>query len=541
MNPAPLTLTVLTDTHYYSKKIGISGSAYDIANSRSQKLLAESGEVLQTAFNQIAEDKSSDIVLISGDLTNNGELDSHKEFIEMLRSLKNSGKRVYVITATHDFRNDGVADSYSEEKTVKTPAAIRDLLYDMYREFGPDSAMDVHRESMSYVLQLCDGYRLFALNDDSNLNGKSGFSEECFAWISAKASEAHRDNQTIIAMTHHPLIAPSPVYEIIGKGDMLGDYDKRIEKLADLGIQFIFTGHTHIHNISAYQSQKGNVIYDICTCSPIGYPGAYRKITFEPNKQNVSVKTEYIKTPESFAAKGKELISCLEEQLIGVIRGMIETAGKDIDKLAYMATAISIKPSVIYKFGWIIKPIFKFLNSLTIGTVARWTKKETNLKPSEYADIKDRKVVDLITELALNLFGGESKYPPESAIYKITIGFLNIIDSILGIIHIDLKKIVKVVPNTASLVEPLLYNGKIDSYNAELKIYDFIKKEQSGYDRLEWKPTEPTVKKSRKGLTIVICFVLLILLFLPLLLFLAATGYISNRIKYHNKLNGELK
>lgn len=536
MSPAPLTLTVLTDTHYYSKKIGISGSAYNIANSRSQKLLAESGEVLQTAFNQIAEDKSSDIVLISGDLTNNGELDSHKEFIEMLRSLKNRGKKVYVITATHDFRNEGVADSYCGEKAVKTPAAVRDLLYDMYYEFGPDSALEVHRESMSYVLQLCDGYRLFALNDDSNLNGKSGFSEECFAWIAAKASEAHRDNQTIIAMTHHPLIAPSPIYEIIGKGDMLGDYDRRIEQLADLGIQFIFTGHTHIHNISAYQSQKGNVIYDICTCSPIGFPGAYRKITFEPNKSNVTVKTEYINTPESFKVKGKELISCLEEQLVGVIRGMIKTAGKDIDKLAYMATAISIKPSVIYKFGWIIKPIFKFLNSLTIGTVARWTKKETNLKPSEYADIKDRKVVDLITELALNLFGGESKYPPESAIYKITIGFLNIIDSILGIIHIDLKKIVKVVPDTASLVEPLLYNGKIDSYNAELKIYDFIKNKKSGYDRLEWKPTESTVKKSRKGLTIVICFILLILLFLPLWIVLAATGYISNRIKFHNKI-----
>lgn len=535
MSSAPLTLTVLTDTHYYSKKIGISGSAYDFANSRSQKLLAESGEVLQTAFNQIADDKSNDIVLISGDLTNNGELDSHKEFIEMLRTLKKRGKKVYVITATHDFRNEGVADSYSEEKTVKTPAAIRDLLYDMYCEFGPDSAMEVHRESMSYVLQLCDGYRLFALNDDSNLNGKSGFSDECFAWIAAKASEAHRDNQTIIAMTHHPLIAPSPIYEIIGKGDMLGDYDKRIEQLADLGVQFVFTGHTHIHNISAYQSKKGNVIYDICTCSPIGYPGAYRKITFEPSKSNVTVKTEYINTPESFKSKGKELIPCLEEQLIGVIRGMIETAGKDIDKLAYMASAISIKPCVVYKYGWIIKPIFKFLNSLKIGTIARWTKKETGLKPSQYAEIKDRKVVDLITELALNLFGGESKYPPESGIYKITIGFLNIIDSILQILHIDLKKIIKVVPNTVSLVEPLLYNGKIDSYNADLRIYGFINDERSGFDRLEWKTVDPTVKKSKKGLPIVVCFILLILVFLPLWLILSLTGYLSNYIKYHNK------
>lgn len=92
---------------------------------------------------------------------------------------------------------------------------------------------------MSYVVQLSDGYRLFALNDDTNKNGKSGFSDECFEWITAEAERARRDGQMIIAMTHHPLIAPSPIYAMIGKGDMLGDYEARIEQLADIGVSFI--------------------------------------------------------------------------------------------------------------------------------------------------------------------------------------------------------------------------------------------------------------------------------------------------------------
>ncbi len=536
MSISPLTVTVLTDTHYYSKEIGTCGSAYETANSRSQKLLAESAEVLQTCFDQIADDKSSDIVLISGDLTNNGELNSHKEFIEMLRELKSNGKKVFVITATHDFRANGVSDAYKGDEKLQTPTAIRELLFDMYREFGPDQAISVHRESMSYIVQLCDGYRLFALNDDTNLSGKSGFSDECFQWITDRANEARRDGQTIIAMTHHPLIAPSPIYEIIGKGDMLGDFDKRIEQLSDLGIQFMFTGHTHIHNISAYQSPKGNVLYDICTCSPIGYPGAYRKVTFKPDESTVSVKTEYIQTPESFKKKGKELVSCLEEQLIGVIKGMIKVAGEDIDKLAYMASAISIKPKVIYKFGWIIKPVFKFLNSLKIGTVAKWTKKETGLKPADYADIKDKKVVDLISELALNLFGGESKYPPETPTYKITIGFLHIIDSILGILHIDLKKITKVVSNASELVEPLLFNPKIDSYNADLKILDYFGDNNTEFTKLEWPEKSNTVKKSKKGLPIIIIILLTVVCFLPLWLIAVLFAYISNTIKFKDKI-----
>ena len=532
----PLTITVLTDTHYYCKENGTSGKAYDIANSKSQKLLADSAEVLETAFEQIASDKESNIVLISGDVTNNGELNAHAEFIEMLRRLKNNGKRVYVITATHDFRNHGFTDKYVGDEKLQTPTATRDMLFDMYREFGPDEAISVHRESMSYVVQLCDGYRLFALNDDTNRNGKSGFSDECFEWISERAKEARDKNQFIIAMTHHPLIAPSPIYEIIGRGDMLGDYKDRIGQLADIGVQFIFTGHTHIPDTSVYQSEKGNVIYDICTSSTIGYPGAMRKITFEPDNNNVSVKTVYVDTPDCFKKQGKELREVLEEQLIGVIKGMIKTAGEDIDRLADMVTSISIKPKVIYKFGWIIKPVFKFLNSLKVGTVAKWTKKETGLKKSDYADIKDRLVVDVICDLVRSLFGGESNYPPDTSLYKIVIGFLNIIDSILKVLKIDLKKITKVASSASDLVEPLLYNFGIDSYNSDLEIFPFITDDAVEYKKILFDRIPCTVKQSRKGLPILIVSALVLIVFLPVWLLLILFGFIKNQVKYNKKL-----
>ncbi len=525
-----LTLSVLTDIHYYSHKIGTSGSAYDRANSKSQKFLAESVPLLKQTFKQVAEDKRSNTVLISGDITNNGELCSHCEIIEMLRELKSKGKKVYVITATHDFRKGGETDSYSGDKRIKIPAAERNMLFDMYREFGPDEAISVHRQSMSYIVQLENNYRLFALNDDSNLNGKSGFSEDCFEWIKQNIKKAKDDGQFIIAMTHHPLIAPSPLYEIIGKGDMLGDYTERIEQLADLGIQFIFTGHTHIHNISAYQSAKGNVLYDICTGCPIGYPGVMRSVTFEPKSDVVKVTTDFIEKPADFPSE-LPIKEAFEDQLIGVIKNMIKTAGEDIDKLADIAGSISIKPKVIYKFGWIIKPIFKLLNSLKVGTVAKWTGKETGLKPFEYADIKDKKVVDIITELVLNLYGGESKYPPETPTYKITIGLLKIIDSILKTLKIDFKKITKVSSSACDLIEPLLYNNKIDSYSAELKIFDY-----ESTEKLSWPDKEITVRDSKKGPAVLISLILVLIAFLPIWILIILIAFLNNQIKYSKKL-----
>lgn len=534
MNRQPLTVTVLTDTHYYSKENGTSGKAYDFANLKSQKLLADSADVLQSAFDQIVSDIESDIVLISGDVTNNGELNSHSEFIEMLRNLKAKGKRVYVITATHDYRDGGVTDGYDGDSTFAVKTAKRADLFEMYREFGPDEAISVHMPSMSYIVQLADGYRLFALNDDSNLNGKSGFSDECFEWITEHANKAKEENQTIIAMTHHPLIAPCPIYEIIGRGDMLGDYQIRIKQLADLGIQFIFTGHTHIHNVSAYQSEKGNVLYDICTASPIGHPGAIRTATFDPDNDNVALDTVMVKTPDSLKENGLNLQDVLKNQLTAVIIGMIKTAGTDIGELAKMVGAISIKPKLVYKFGWIIKPVFKLLNSLKIGTVAKWTKRETGLKKADYVEIKDIKVVDFIAELFMNLYGGESKYPPDTPQYKITMGLLNVIDSILNTLHIDLKKITKVSSSTAELVEPLLYNYKIDSYKSDLKIYPHNPEEN--IQKLEWQRIDSTVKKSKKGLPLIITAAVVLLAFLPLWLLIILILFVSNQIKFRKEL-----
>ena len=535
----PLTVTVITDTHYYSKKLGTSGQAYEIADNKSGVLLAEAAEMLEAAFTQIANDNRTDIVLLSGDTTSNGDFDSHHEFTQMLRDLKAKGKRVYVLTATHDYQWEGTHHKYVGDERVTIPAAKREDLFDMYKEFGPDEAIAVHRQSMSYIIQLQDGYRLFALNDDSNLNGKSGFSDELFEWIKEQVSDAKANNQFIVAMTHHPLIAPSPMYEIIGRGDMMGDYDIRREQLADLGVQFMLTGHTHVHDIDKHISPKGNYFYDISTASTVGYPGTIRTIVFDADSKVVTTTTDFVTEPVKFDTKGKDLQTYLADHLIGMIRDVIKAAGEDIDKFADMATAISIKKKVSYKFGWILKPIFKFINSLKIGTVGNWTRAETGLKKEDYADIKDKSVVDFIVDLVLNLFGGKNLYTPDDNEYKIAIGLINIIDSIIKVLHIPLKKLIKVSDTVRGIIEPLLYNAGIPAYDAILPIMPVYEGDEQG--PIPEPPAKPdTVKDSKKGLPIIIIAVLLLLTFLIPIIIIGVPvfliGYIINEVKYKEYL-----
>ncbi len=529
-----LKITVVSDTHYYSKINGISGSAFEQENSRSTNLIKDSEEVLKAFFEQIANDKTSNIILISGDLTKNGEPDSHYEFIELLRKLKAQGKRVYVITATHDFQNSGICHKFVDDKKVEIPSIKRKDLFEMYYEFGPSEAISIHEDSMSYVVQLEDGFRLFALNDDRNHEGKSGFSKDCFKWIEEQIRDAKENNQLIIPMSHHPMLSPSPFFSLIGKGDMMGDHEIRREQFPDMGVSFMFTGHSHMHDVSYHISEKGNVFYDITTAATVGYPALYRVVTFDKEADTMTIETKGLEKDPDIKFNGNNFQEHLQNQFFGMIKKTIEAAATSIDDFAFAANAFSVRPKVVYKYGWIIKPIAKLLCKLKIGTVAKWTKKETGLKKADYKHIKDEKVIDYIITLIQNLYGGDAAYSPDTPHYKITIGLMNIIDSLLDTLGIKIRNILKVTDTVAELVEPLVFNSGIPDHNVTLPLYAT----KEDVEKLLPKG-KSTVKKSKKGLPIVILTVLLVLLFIPLLpiagviiLFM----YLSNKIKYGKRI-----
>ncbi len=89
-----MKITFIADTHHYSKTLGISGKAYELRSGSDQKCLAETGDIIDSAFNQLAE-SDTDAVFILGDVTNDGEMVSHLEFREKLYNLKQR-KPVYI-------------------------------------------------------------------------------------------------------------------------------------------------------------------------------------------------------------------------------------------------------------------------------------------------------------------------------------------------------------------------------------------------------------------------------------------------------------
>lgn len=521
-NNEPLKIQFITDPHYYSRKGGTEGTAYKKAEAKSQKVIKDSDLVIQAGFDMLCADTSTDIVVLAGDTTRDGEIESHKEFIEMLRDLKKRGKRVYVITATHDFRDGGVADGYDGDHKITVPAVEnRHDLWDMYYEFGPNEAIATFEKSLCYVVQLAPGYRLFALNDDTNDKEEgrgSGYSDECMQWILEQLEDAHKNDQYVIAMTHHPMISPSPFYSIIGKGDMQRNHETTREIFADAGLHCMLTGHTHVHDISVITTEKGNKFYDIACGAMIGCPPAMRNVTFDPAKGEIRTDTILIKDVPGMDTNGKPFDEYMKTFFFGMIREVITAAATDIDHLAEMTDAFSVPGEKVKKIGWLIKPIAKWLNKLTFKKIWKLCKKESGLKKSDIADIADNKVVDFILELVQNLYCGDSPYGPQTREYKITCAFLNVIDSFLNTIHFSIGKVLKGAENVRSLVEPLLWNSGPCDAEATLKIYPVYNEENPAPAKEEKEAFSDPVKKSKKGPLVLFLLILMVLVLAALIL-----------------------
>ena len=283
-----LNFYLVTDTHFFDPSFKRSGAAYEKRSISDQKCVAETPAIIDAGFKQIADDKETNIILIPGDLVYRGEYQSHVGLRNRLYKLKEQGKKIYLITARHDY-DDNDSFEFDGDKMLPVKAMPRDELRDFYKDFGFDGAISEHKESMSYVAQLADGIRLLALNCDGDCKDFKGLWDNQMKWALEQIEDAHRTGNYIFAMTHYPLLPFSPIMNLISDSH-LTDWEKRANQFADAGLDLIFTGHMHAQAVTEYVTENGNKITDVQTGCFVGCPCAYRKVTIKDSMIDYKMK-----------------------------------------------------------------------------------------------------------------------------------------------------------------------------------------------------------------------------------------------------------
>ncbi|MDY4608932.1 MAG: hypothetical protein SO393_08540 [Eubacterium sp.] len=242
-------------------------------------------------------------------------------------------------------------------------------------------------------------------------------------WVKTEANNAKRDGQYIIAMTHHPLVPPSPIFTAVAKGDMLNDYELRRKQLSDLGFDFVLTGHTHMHNIS-YCKIGNKKFYDISTAALTGFPPYYRQIVLNKEQKKAEIKTVCADCADSIDTNGLSLEEYTKDLFLGVVSKALYDAEYAYDKFADFAVGISISKETSKKYKPIIHRFAKFLNHLTFGKVWHFVRFSSGVRKSEISKISSKKVVPFAIDIAANLYRGDGNIPTSSTEYKMTCAVL---------------------------------------------------------------------------------------------------------------------
>lgn len=373
---------LVTDTHYYDSSFSRTGEAYEKRSITDQKCVAETPAIIDAGFAQLAQDNDTQVILIPGDLVYRGEYQSHVGFRDRLYKLSEQGKIIYLITARHDYAEDGAPCEFIGDETVAVKGMPRAELTEFYKDFGFGNAISEHRETLSYVAQLTDGIRLLALNCDGDCKDFKGLWDNQLEWALNEIKKAHEEGQYIFAITHYPLLPFSPIMNMIGDAK-LTDWQRVATEFADAGLDLIFTGHMHAQAITEYVTDKGNKITDVQTGCFVGCPCAYRKVTFKDNN-TIDIKS-YTVNDFDYDKDGKTAEEYFYWRFNRMINWKIDSALPDIAK--------------------------KLINNLTVKKIGRLLFIRVD------KSIADKTAKDVAVEIVRNIFVGNEPYVKGTPMY----------------------------------------------------------------------------------------------------------------------------
>jgi 3',5'-cyclic AMP phosphodiesterase CpdA len=343
---------VLSDVHLHDDAaLGASGPYFEAYLMQDRKMIAQSQEILDSALADLAA-APLDFVLISGDLTKDGERKNHELMANKLAALQRQHRdlRIFVIPGNHDIYNPGAVSYLTSPPTPVDQVSPADFKR-IYAAYGYGDALSQDPASLSYLAEPRPGIWLLAIDScdyaDNHALGVSVTSGRLLpatqAWILARLQEAARRHKTVIAMMHHGVIEHFLGESLSFPEYLLTGYVAAGKALADAGLRLVFTGHFHANDavVADYGTSR---LYDVETGSLVTSPSPYRLVHLDVPTATYDITTRHVTSiashPSDFPAWSHQF---LDTGMTALTLYQLTHAPYGLDA----ATAAAIAPLVV--------------------------------------------------------------------------------------------------------------------------------------------------------------------------------------------------
>lgn len=272
----------ISDIHYLSPKLHDEGSKFQfIKNTAAGKELDYQTERLEALVWQVAKEKPK-MLVVSGDLTLNGEQQSAADLATYFADIQALGTKVLVIPGNHDI-SDGWARAYQGDEALPTEQISPNDFKDIFAEMGYQDAYATDEHSLSYVAKPYENLWMLMIdtNEYTTEQGKGSpktggkVKPSTIKWLKEILKKAQEEQVTVIPVMHHNLMNHHPlVYK-----NFTIDNSEDIQKLfAEYQLDLTFTGHIHAQNIASKEID-GQLMYDIASGSFAIPPNSIGELT----------------------------------------------------------------------------------------------------------------------------------------------------------------------------------------------------------------------------------------------------------------------
>ena len=338
MTPSPDTtikIAIISDLHVMAPKLLVNeGTAFEQYLNRDRKMLRESLEILDTLVSDIQELKPN-IVLVTGDLTKDGERVSHQLVAGRLQRLVDAGIQVFVVPGNHDINNPD-ARIYDGDNSTPTDTITRSEFAEIYKNMGYDGQSRRDPDTLSYCRDVTDGLTILAIDacmdrlntfvsrgdarDHCKTSGNLEVSSQ--QWLVEQAAAATSAGKRVIAMMHHHLVPHFHMEDTLAAPYMVDGAGQLCQRLVAAGVHVIFTGHLHISDIGQTSVNQDQMV-EIATAAAVGYPCQWRVATCNTATGKMQLRTVTLHSLPSdpdFAERAQDVFkSCIPSMTHGVL------------------------------------------------------------------------------------------------------------------------------------------------------------------------------------------------------------------------------
>ena len=328
-------IAIISDIHVMAPQLLVNeGSAFEEYLAQDRKMLRESLEILETLVASILELKP-DLVLVTGDLTKDGERVSHELVAAQLHSLIDAGIQVLVVPGNHDINNPD-AQVFDGDSTTPVDTITRGEFADIYHDMGYDERSRRDTDTLSYCRDVAEGLTILGIDacmdrlntfvsrgdarDHCKTSGRLEASSQ--QWLVDQAEKATASGHRVIAMMHHHLAPHFHMEETLAAPYMVNEAGSFCQRLIQAGVHVIFTGHLHISDVSQISRQSGTMV-EIATAAAVGYPCQWRVATCYPGNGKMNIHTRTLCSLPSNSDFGEDARKVFSNSIPTIVNGVL--------------------------------------------------------------------------------------------------------------------------------------------------------------------------------------------------------------------------